>query len=310
MTDESLSGLPWVGLVGVFQSGKSTLANCLLKRAAAVSGDFLATTRCSTYYSYGKRARFFACKTGDSGRELSLGEYLDLSRHGTAGEDAGIESFRVELPAEILKSVILVDTAGFDNNGDDDESTLSQLEKFDFVLLVLQNKIDQREEAIVETLHRKSVPFAVINNVAGRGNASNDPFAANNLATRENIANIVSAHCPWPIGDEAVLNVNALWQWYFITRTCSAPGGESDDEKFNGIGADIAKLSLGELNSRSNVSSLACFLTGRSCRICTVSSYTRLQRVFKCWQSSLFLGFDRVIKLYETESCHGKGRRL
>ncbi len=251
------SRLPVVGIAGSFQSGKSTLVNCLLKRDAAVSGCFPAPLWpwCDTWCSYGERARFFACAEC-SERELSPKEYLIMSLRGRFN-DPYARFFRIELPAEILKSLILVDAAGFADGENNRENVAWRLEKFDFVLLVLKNTVFGTERAILDALQRKSVPFAVINNVADC--AGNDPFGADNLAAQKNITGIVGRYAPCLIGNEPVLNVNALWQWYVIALNSPLFGCAGED--FSGIDFDPAKLPLSELERRGNVAPLAVFLT-------------------------------------------------
>jgi len=119
---------------GLFSSGKSTFLNAMLSDDILPSGNLPITSKI-TYIRYAKEAQLKL--TYDDGREElaaveNIAKYVDQQ---SAEQIKSINHITLYYPKEILKSIVFVDTPGFNSsNKMDDEITEEILKNVDGIL--------------------------------------------------------------------------------------------------------------------------------------------------------------------------------
>ena len=187
MSSKSLQeAKPIIGIVGNFQRGKSTLVNCLLEGAYALTGKRLATTKKSVYYRWG--TKFNAREVDRSGCSKKIAEAK--FRSGSITPTRNISHYEVEVCSEILKNVSIADTPGFDNDATDTATTLESLKTLDFVFLIVDKEFQKSDTEVVTYLQANSVPFSVVYNCSLNRGAFWHPLSTVNGDIQVSIANL------------------------------------------------------------------------------------------------------------------------
>ena len=204
---------PKIGIVGCFQNGKSTMANCLLDDRIAATGRGIATTRCLTVFTRGefKQVNGFGKDDSGKGHPLAFEDYL------ANREPQAWEYLSVSLWKPLLENVDIVDTPGFDADDADDRIAIKSLEELDFAVLVVRNKgLSLIEEGILRAIAKRELPFAVVMNCTESMGSLWDPSSeANGRICREIEARLRNVgHIPHPIDGKFVWPVNLAWFWY------------------------------------------------------------------------------------------------
>lgn len=207
---------PIIGIYGPFQTGKSTLLNCLLGRYTALTGKGLATTALTARCRWGSTPRLRY-------RDLS-GDLLPVTMeqiHNPAfpGKVLQAHGFHIEAnaPAELLKHCQIVDTPGFDACDSDTSAAMSVLDEIHFILFVIPNRgFTQAEKQVLQELTQRKIPVAVLMNcIQGRREERWIPGHAINRAIREENENWLKSESilVHPIENRTVYPCNFLFYW-------------------------------------------------------------------------------------------------
>jgi len=163
-----------VVVIGNFSSGKSSLINCIFgKELCPTKAN--PTTSSITRFVYGEKERIFLIKENGEKREISHRDYLKLSQHHLESmEKTKSYFFEYQYPSEILESIVLYDTPGFENpkNKFDEELTKELfLEKADVVIFVQDISKPSLEEKTLKRIKelqslKKGLPWILVLNKA------------------------------------------------------------------------------------------------------------------------------------------------
>ena len=168
MTPVCVENLPKIAVVGAFQSGKSTLVNCLLDGKYAPMGKGLRTTACCTYFLYGE-AETVKLFHGD----LQKSEVLDR-REAIFGPDftcGGTDFLEISCWKPILQKAVLIDTPGFDANGEDDTVAGKAIRKSDIIVFVHDAKqLDDCDLRILKDIREAGKRLLFLMNCNNRQN--------------------------------------------------------------------------------------------------------------------------------------------
>lgn len=207
-----------IGIIGEFQSGKSLLINCLLRRAVATVGKGVATTHTVVCYRYaGKQDEHFAyCKTNG---EICDEAIHDLHKHDT---DTDIEVIDVYLNCSFLKYYELIDMPGFGANAADNSAAKKALKTIDFALLIASNEKAMGEECEsyrdLQELQLQNIPYYFILNCVNtdRWKCSN----SQNVDIAEKDLSLLEFYKPsyFPLDPDGINIVNLMWYWYAICQ--------------------------------------------------------------------------------------------
>lgn len=207
---------PIIAIYGPFQTGKSTLLNCLLGRYTALTGKGLATTALTARCRWGSTPRLrYRDLSGDllpaTMEQIHNPDFLKrvMQNHG----------FHIEAnaPAELLKHCQIVDTPGFNACSADTSAALSVLDEIHYVLFVVPNRgFSQAEKQLLRELAQKEIPVTVLMNCTqGRreerwipGHSINQSILAENenWLKSENIS-------VYPIDNRMIYPCNFLFYW-------------------------------------------------------------------------------------------------
>lgn len=272
--------IPIVGIVGNFQRGKSTLVNCLLEGACALTGKRVATTKKSVYYRIG--SGFAAYEVSKTAKRRKIDERK--FRSGSVTADSNVTRYEVEVGAEILKSVSIVDTPGFDNDATDTATTLESLKVLDFVLLVVDKELKKSDAEVITYLQANSVPFSVVYNCSLNRGAFWKPSSEVNERIKTEIKSRITKFNSWHINGETVTNANFMWYWYSICKKRRmSPTTKEEEEAF----ADIEHLHIANPEAESNVSAVISFLKGEGLDIRNIQNLAVLKRAFDEYQNRI-----------------------
>lgn len=202
------------GIVGEFQSGKSLLINCLLKRSVASVGHGNATTH--TVVTYRHSDREYAECIFDDGQVKTV-PVEEMNRYDTRTD---VSVINVYLKNEILENFILMDIPGFGANEDDTCRAKSVFQNIDFALLVASNDTAIGGSGTtlrnIRTLQKNNIPYYFVLNCTNRNRWRCDDRANEEIA-RTNI-HLFDSHKPlcYPLEENGINIVNFLWYWYSI----------------------------------------------------------------------------------------------
>lgn len=200
-----------IGVVGVMQSGKSLLINCLLQRNIATIGDGCATTHAPTYYSFSKE-EYAEVKTDEGFKEIPISEVGKFDTNGL------IEYTHVHLNCTILKRVTLVDLPGSDFNEDDNMASVRALSGLDCAILVTTNVKSLSGESLFYTsifniLQRENIPYYAFLNCSHLSKW--DPSSFKNKSLAKGDFELLSQYPPldYDIEEESLRIINLMWYW-------------------------------------------------------------------------------------------------
>lgn len=163
-----------IGIVGVFNAGKSSLINSLL--GTELLGVHLKPATCRiTVLSYKDVATPQIYQVFHNGHieEISYEAYLNYSLHAdnpwdTQNAATDIDHFEIHHPSPVLKDFQLVDTPGFSSlSEEDDQMTKAYLDKVDLLLWLFSangGAINDEEKQLLADLANKKV-VGVINRI-------------------------------------------------------------------------------------------------------------------------------------------------
>ncbi len=201
------------GIIGEYQSGKSLLINCLLRRPIATIGVGNATTHTVVNYLYAAKEHVVYLTDNGIQKIISIDELHALDT------ETSVSEIDVYLTNDLLKDFILTDMPGFGANEEDDIVARNTLRNIDFAILVAWNEkvIGANSESFneIKELQTFNIPYYFYLNCTStdRWNCSdvdNIEIAKSDLA----LLKFYKPAC-YPL-DENVNIVNLMWYWYSI----------------------------------------------------------------------------------------------
>ena len=205
---------PIIALYGCFQTGKSTLINCLLGRYVALTGNGLATTALTARYRYGTDEKTQYRRVDGSLSDITLEELNNKSSLSDVCSDG---SFHIEarVPGDILEHCDIVDTPGFNSTNEEDTAVaLGALENIHYCLFVIPNDgLQNKDQEMLKMLSSRGVPISVIMNCR-----KYDTWLPSHPLNQE----ILSENQSWlvnnninllPLGGKKIFPCNALFYW-------------------------------------------------------------------------------------------------
>ncbi|MCO5382627.1 MAG: 50S ribosome-binding GTPase [Methanosarcina barkeri] len=236
-----ISKSPTVGIVGCFQNGKSTLVNCLLDDKVAMTGDGSATTHLSTVYGWGEvQDAKGVCVTTGIRHAIPFHDYVE----GRNLPDLKLSHFEVNLWKPLLQHVNVVDTPGFENCDEDNETAIRSLEGTDFVIFVVSNKaLSQVEIGLLKTIAQRNLPFTVLMNCKSISKGLWEPLSQANQRICQQIESSLKAagHPPYPINGQYVWPANLAWFWYATQHMHGNNLNEAEEDLFNNVQSFMSK---------------------------------------------------------------------
>lgn len=244
-----------IAIVGTFQTGKSTLMNCLIKDCLANVGIGIPTTHMLNYYTGAKNGEgrvLFKNYNGEKVlRTVTLSDYRhdSLIPYGAGRVDH-------ELPnIPWLVNNTFIDTPGLNSVGkeamNDNSLTTDIINRVDSVLLVLPNTqiADAIRDSVFPLLRKAGVPVVSVMNCLPKALNVNDadPNSEKNLRTASQIERELCNNGiePCYIDDDKsirVLPCNVAWAWLSFEK--SLAGKLSDAQT-----TDVFNLRKMELNN-------------------------------------------------------------
>lgn len=203
-----------IGIVGDFQSGKSTLINCLLGRPIATIGDGTPTTHSIVSYLYGEEERLeYIDISGNICRSsLSDLERLETSKH--------INQINVFVSSPLLRDFVFADMPGFGNDERDDSLAEISINSIDFAIVLTRNEKSGEEESNlykdVVQLKQHQIPYYLIMNCTNFSTWS--PCNPDNERIANRNRNLFSFYNPltYPFENRQTPCVNLMWYWFSI----------------------------------------------------------------------------------------------
>jgi len=207
---------PIIAIYGPFQTGKSTLLNCLLGRYTALAGKGLATTALTARCQWGSTPRLrYRDLSGDL-IPTTMEQIHDPTFLKKVMQDHGFH-IEAEAPAELLKHCQIVDTPGFNACNADTAAAMSVLNEVHYVLFVVPNRgFSQSEKQFLQELTQRNIPVSVLMNCnQGRREERWIPSHAINREILEENENWLRSEniLVHPIGDRMVYPCNFLFYW-------------------------------------------------------------------------------------------------
>ena len=211
------------GIVGEFQSGKSLLINCLLRRSIATVGHGNATTHTIVNYQYAERE--YAEYTSDDGKlnTIAIEQIHEIDTR------CDIAVINVYLKNDFLQKYVLTDIPGFGANEDDTWAAKKVLPEVDFVILVASSDTamgaSRSSFRDFYELQKHNVPYYLILNCTNTSRwRCDDPI---NVNVAETNLNLLGLYKPinYPLEENGINIVNFMWYWYSICN--------DDDELIN-----------------------------------------------------------------------------
>lgn len=204
-----------IGIVGLHQSGKSLLINCLLKRNISRVGTGCATTHTSVYYLFSEDE--FAEYFDSSGcHEISPEEVAKYDNNDS------IERINVYLNNVLLKSFTLIDLPGTGFNSTDNLTMSQALANLDYAILLATNVKEYTNASsfyanTLGLLQKYSVPYYFILNCTKVNNWS--PNNKKNIELAESDMELLQVYEPLQLGEDGDKPlINLMWYWCSIAN--------------------------------------------------------------------------------------------
>ena len=209
------------GIVGEYQSGKSLLVNCLLRRSVATVGNGNETTHTVVNYRYAEKE--YIDYITDKGEQCTI----SIERMNELDTRTDISVIDVYLTNEFLKSYILTDMPGFGANEKDNNVARETLPKLDFAILIAWNEKALGAFTEIRELRTHNVPYYFILNCTKKEKPRWRYDNIENINIAKKDLSLLDFYKPsyYPLEEDGVNIVNLMWYWYSI---CS-----NDDKLIN-----------------------------------------------------------------------------
>lgn len=199
-----------IGIVGLHQSGKSLLINCLLKRAISKVGTGSATTHTPVYYSYSddEYAEYFD----------SIGCHEIIPENVANYDDKeSIDRIHVYLRNSLLRDFTLVDLPGTGFNVTDNKTMAQTLGELDYAILLATDVKEYTSSSSFYTntlklLQEYNIPYYFIFNCTNITKWS--PQSKKNIDIAQSDLDLLQIYEPLSLGlDHEKPLVNLMWYW-------------------------------------------------------------------------------------------------
>lgn len=204
-----------IGIIGEYQSGKSLLINCLLRRSIATVGDGNATTHTVVNYIYDAKEYVVYQTIGGTQKKILIDELHNLDM------DTCISEINVYLSNDFLRDFILTDMPGFGANEEDDIVARKALCDIDFAILIAWNEKVMGANGdsfnkILE-LHTLNIPYYFFLNCTNTDRWRCDDTGNIKIANKDlALLNFYPPLC-FPL-ENSVNIVNLMWYWFSICK--------------------------------------------------------------------------------------------
>lgn len=203
-----------IGIIGEFQSGKSLLINCLLKRSIATIGVGTPTTHTVVHYRYTDKSKEYFVYYKDNG----FTHYGSIEKLEECDKEQDIDFINVFIKDDFLKEFELIDIPGFGANTADNCTARKALQNIDFALLIASNDkaigADSYTLKELKQLQICNIPYYFILNCINidRWKCSNSL----NIDIAEQDLSLLSFYKPmcFPLNENGINIVNLMWYWY------------------------------------------------------------------------------------------------
>lgn len=199
-----------IGIIGLHQSGKSLLINCLIKRAISKVGSGCATTHVPVTYSYS---------------EDEYAEYFDMyGSHIINPEDVAkhednesIDKINVYLDNSLLKAFTLVDLPGTGFNAKDNKTMARFLSELDFAILLATDVKEYTSSSsfytnTLQLLQEHQIPYYFAINCINLTRWS--PKNKQNIEIAKSDIELLQKYEPLSLGENIDYPlVNLMWYW-------------------------------------------------------------------------------------------------
>ena len=212
-----------IGIVGLHQSGKSLLINCLLGRNISKVGDGNATTHTSVTYSFSKE-EYANYKDQNGFHEVEVNDVKSLSTNES------IDTINVFIDNPLLRKYTLIDLPGTGYNESDNVTTKVSLDQIDCAILVATNVKELTNASSFYTttlavLKQKEIPYFFVLNCVKKDywlpkNKHNRTLLESNLELLQDYPPLFSDEDPI---------VNLMWYWCSIADESDAIYNEHKD---------------------------------------------------------------------------------
>lgn len=261
-----------IGIVGLHQSGKSLLINCLLKQAISKVGTGRATTHTAVYYRYSADERVEVLdNTG--WHEI---EVKDICKFDNKNN---VKLINVYIKNSVLKAFTLVDLPGTGYNNADNSTMANALADIDYAILLGTNEkeFSTASSFYANTLcllKKHSIHYYFLLNCTRIDKWS--PRNKQNIELAESDLEVLQIYQPLLLGDcEERPIINLMWYWCSLADSSDElylKYYESIRGYFNHRGKDIT---LPKLKSESNFNLVEEIFDERNL------SYLKIRRDFK-----------------------------
>lgn len=201
------------GIVGEFQSGKSLLINCLLRRSIATVGYGVATTHTVVNYRYSENEHLEYLTDDGVAETKSIDKIHDLDTR------TDISVIDVYLTNELLKNFILTDMPGFGANENDTWASKKSLPFIDFVILIQSNDTAMGANSTsfrdFGEIKRLNIPYYLILNCTNSDRWKCDDYDNNTIA-KTNLDLLDFKPINYPLEEDGINIVNLMWYWFSI----------------------------------------------------------------------------------------------
>ncbi len=249
-----------VGILGEFQSGKSTLINCLLENRIALSGNGISTTKQIVKYFYSDKISIRNINKTNS----PIKRLKDFSRLKISDKDFYYE---IGLPSPILKEIELWDTPGLNADERDDEVAAYCLDELDYVIILIgghRGALTTSEKKLIGMVSNKNIPYIVVFNFQESSNIAWDTYSKRNDSLRKNLLAEMKI-----LGSTKtfILPINTAWFWYsFIEKTTKKlflPASDGENYLMKSVSTFVYcnEFSKDEIERKSNILELKNYLT-------------------------------------------------
>lgn len=258
-----------VGILGGFQTGKSTLINCLLEDRVAISGGGIATTKQVIKYFYSGTPCLHVRK-GDRMQQVKVHDYAKVSL------DQSIVYCEIGIPCDFLKKIELWDTPGFDANDRDDQVTIDCLKNLDCAIFLLGGSTGgfcDAGKAILKKITDRHLPHVVVFNSQNTVDDQWIPHSERNRWLRQTTAaqmKQLGINSSIEISQDTILAINTAWFWHSFAENNrhkrmlleNAPDGENElRRKVSNFLAFSEEINATKIEDYSNIPKLKDFLT-------------------------------------------------
>ncbi len=207
------------GIVGQYQSGKSLLINCLLKRYIATVGNGVATTHTVVNYKFSEIE--FVTIVYVNGRKVKV--KIDVEKFANFDIDTSVREINVYLNNPLLKNYELTDIPGFGYDANDNEVASKALNSIDVAILIASNQktigIDSPAYFDLCKLEAYNIPYYFILNCTDFIIQNKwSPHADTNKSIINDYIRLSEQYKPlsYPLDSNQLPIVNLMWYWYSI----------------------------------------------------------------------------------------------